>query len=57
MSVGKKLTEDMRIRVNVNNIFDRIAPNDGTMNSYPYFFQAYSPLGREVGVELSYKFD
>jgi len=56
MSVGKQLTEDLRVRVNVNNIFDRIAPRDNTMNSYPYFFQSYSPLGREVGVEVAYKF-
>ena len=57
MSVGKQLTEDMRVRVNVNNVFDRIHPNDPTMNSYPYFWQAYSPIGREIGVEFSYKFN
>ena len=57
MSVGKKITDALYVRANVNNVFDRIAPNDGTFNSYPYFWQGYSPIGREVGLELSYKFD
>ncbi|GAB6196758.1 TonB-dependent receptor [Lysobacter xanthus] len=55
VTVGKKLTDDLSVRFNVNNVFDRIHPRDNTMNSYPYFFQAYDPVGREVGVELTYR--
>lgn len=57
VSVGKQVTEQLGIRVNVNNVFDRIAPRDDTMNSYPYFWQSYDPLGREIGVELTYRFN
>lgn len=37
MTVGKEITENLYVRANVNNVFDRIAPNDITFNSYPYF--------------------
>jgi iron complex outermembrane recepter protein len=57
MTVGKKITEQLYVRANVNNVFDRIAPRDQTFNSYPYFWQGYSPIGREIGLELSYKFN
>lgn len=58
MSVGKEIIEDkLSVRVNVNNIFDRIAPRDDTFNSYPYFWQGNSPIGREIGVQLDYQFN
>lgn len=57
MTVGKKITDQLYVRANVNNVFDRIAPRDDTFNSYPYFWQGYSPIGREIGLELSYKFN
>ncbi len=57
MTVGKEITENLYVRANMNNVFDRIAPNDPTFNSYPYFWQGYSPVGREIGLELSYKFN
>ena len=55
MTVGKKITDKLYIRGNINNIFDHIHPNDDTFNSYPYFWQGYSAVGREIGLELSYK--
>jgi outer membrane receptor protein involved in Fe transport len=55
LTVGKKLTDNMSVRFNVNNVFDKIHPSDPTMNSYPYFWQAYDPVGREVGFELTYR--
>lgn len=55
MTVGKKITDKLYVRGNINNIFDHIHPNDDTFNSYPYFWQDYSPVGREIGLELSYK--
>ena len=55
MTVGKKITDKLYVRGNINNIFDHIHPNDDTFNSYPYYWQGYSPVGREIGLELSYK--
>ena len=57
LTVGKQVTEQLYVRANVNNVFNRIAPRDNTFNSYPYFWQGNSPIGREIGVELQYKFD
>lgn len=55
ISVGKKFGERFSARVNVINAFDNIHPNDRTMNSYPYFWSSYDALGRQVGLELTYK--
>lgn len=52
VTVDKEITDDLSVRVNVNNVFDGIHPDDATMTSYPYFFQQYSPIGRE-GVSKS----
>ena len=57
MSVGKQLTEDMRVRVNVNNVLDDHGPDDITNNSYPYTWYGYGALqGRSVGLQLDYRF-
>lgn len=56
ISVGKRWTENFSMRLNVNNVFDDIAPEDPTFNTYPYFWQAYSPVGREVGLQFDYQF-
>lgn len=58
LSVGKEIIDDkLSMRVNVNNVFDRIAPRDDTFNSYPYFWQGNLPVGREIGLQLDYKFN
>lgn len=57
MTVGKKITDNLYIRANVNNVFDRIGPRDNTFNSYPYFWSGFSPVGREIGLEMRYKFN
>lgn len=57
VSVGKQLTEQLGVRVNVNNIFDNIHPQDNTNYTYPYYFQSYEFIGRTVGFELNYKFN
>ncbi|GAB1595891.1 TonB-dependent receptor plug domain-containing protein [Lysobacter claricitrinus] len=54
LTVGTKITDDISVRFNINNVFDKIHPSDPTMNTYPYFWQAYDPVGREVGVQLTY---
>lgn len=56
LSAGKKFTDTFAMRVNVNNVFDRIHPSDNTNFTYPYFFQAYDFIGRQIGVEATYKF-
>lgn len=55
-NVGKNLTKDLKVTVYVNNVFDNISPEDPTFNSYPFFWRAFSPVGREVGVQIDYKF-
>nr|MBP6751113.1 TonB-dependent receptor [Xanthomonadaceae bacterium] len=58
LSVGKEIIDDkLSMRVNVNNVFDRIAPRDNSFNSYPYFWQGNNPVGREIGLQLDYKFN
>ena len=55
-TIGYQFSNKLTLRLNVNNIQDRIAPADPTYNSYPYYWTAYSPIGRTIGVEASYKF-
>ncbi len=57
LSIGKRWTENFSMRFNVNNVFDDIAQNDPTYNSYPYYWYGGSnPLGREYGLQFNYKF-
>ncbi|HZH44943.1 MAG TPA: TonB-dependent receptor [Lysobacter sp.] len=56
VGVGKKLTQNLSVSVQVNNVFDKLHPRDEGFNSYPYFWRAYSPIGREIGAEIQYKF-
>jgi outer membrane receptor protein involved in Fe transport len=56
-SVGKEITDKLTVNVYVNNVFDKIAPRDDGFNSYPYFWRAFSPLGREIALEFEYKFN
>lgn len=55
-SVGKDITENAKLVLYVNNVFDKTHPRDDGFNSYPYFWRAYSPIGREVAFEFQYKF-
>lgn len=45
------------VTVFVNNVFNKFHPEDGGYNTYPYFWRAYSPIGREVSAQLEYSFD
>ena len=56
-NVGKQLSEDLKVTLFVNNVFDKIAPNDDGFNTYPYFWRAFDPMGREIAVQVDYKFD
>ena len=53
--VEKKITEKATVGVAVNNIFNNLHPEDDTFNTYPYFWRAFSPIGREVFVHFNYK--
>jgi len=55
--VSKEITDKVTVGFAVNNILDELAPEDDTFNTYPFFWRAYSPIGREVFVSLSYKFN
>ena len=57
VNVSKQLTDNMEVTLIVNNVLDDIHPEDDTFNSYPFFWRAFSPVGREVFVEFSYLFD
>ena len=41
----------------VNNLLDTKAPEDDSFNTFPFFWRAYSPVGREVFVQFDYKFN
>lgn len=54
--LGKQITKNMRMGIQVNNLFDKIHPNDNTYTSYPYFGHFYSPIGRQIYGEITYDF-
>lgn len=56
INVGKSITDNQRVTLFVNNVFDNVHPRDDGFNSYPYFWRAYSPIGREVSVQWEYNF-
>jgi outer membrane receptor protein involved in Fe transport len=57
VNVNKQITNNATVGLFVNNVFDKIAPNDPTFNTYPYFWRAFSPVGREVFLQLDYRFN
>lgn len=57
VNATKKITENASVGVYVNNLFNKFAPSDDSYNSYPYFWRGYSPIGREISAQFTYKFD
>lgn len=55
-NLGKKVTDKLSFTFFVNNIFNKFSPRDDGYNSYPYFWRAYSPIGREVSAQIEYRF-
>ena len=55
--VERKITDKATVGVSVNNLLNKLHPEDDTFNSYPYFWRAFSPIGREVFVHFNYKFN
>src|SRR3546814_2525173 len=56
-NVQKKITDNATVGLFVNNVLDKLHPEDDSFNSYPFFWRAYSPIGREVFVQFSYQFN
>jgi len=54
LNVGYEFTENFRASVVVNNVLDKLAPKDDTYFTYPFFWRAYSPIGREVFVRAEF---
>ncbi|WP_141452845.1 TonB-dependent receptor [Pseudoxanthomonas sp. z9] len=48
LDVQKKITPKATIGFSVVNVFNNLHPRDDSFISYPYFWRAYSPLGRQV---------
>ena len=55
-NVGKQITDKAQVKVYVNNLFNNLHPNDETNSSFPYFYDVYNPVGREVAVQFEYAF-
>lgn len=55
-NVGKQITDDMNVRFYVNNVFNKIHPEDRSNTEFPYFYEAYNPVGREIAVQATYAF-
>ena len=55
--IEKKITDKATVGLTVNNLLNKLHPEDNTFNTYPYFWRAFSPIGREVFVHFNYKFN
>ena len=51
-----EVTPDLAFGVAVNNVLNKRAPEDDSFFTYPFFWRAYSPIGREVFVGAEYSF-
>ncbi len=56
VNLSKEFNDKIKATLFVNNVFNKFHPTDGGMNSYPYFYRAYSPIGREISAQVEYKF-
>lgn len=54
-NVGKRITDKASLKLYVNNLFNNLHPEDETNSRFPYFYDVYSPVGREVAVQFEYK--
>ena len=54
---GFQVTDNIKTTLFVNNVFNTLSPEDDGFNSYPYFWRAFSPIGREFFVKMEYKFN
>lgn len=56
LDVNRKITDKLAVGLSVTNVFDKLHPNDSTYTTYPYFWRAFSPVGRQVFANIQYTF-
>jgi len=54
--LSKKITDDIRIGLDVTNLFDKFGPKDGTMTWYPFYQTAYGIQGRAAYFNVDFSF-
>ena len=55
--MAKDVTEKLNLRLSVVNLFDNHHPVDKTNYTYPYYWRGFDAIGRQVGLEATYKFN
>lgn len=56
-SLSRRITDNATLALYVNNMFNNLHPQDDSYTEYPYFYRAYSAVGRTVAAQFSYRFD
>lgn len=56
VNVGKQISDQINLKFYVNNLFNTIHPKDETNNSFPYFYDTFSPVGRELMAQFEFNF-
>lgn len=58
MTVGKKITNDLRMTFAVNNVLNNVYKKDSTHTDWPYFNPyLYNPVGRQFYLQMDYSFN
>ncbi len=58
LTFGKRLTDDLKVTLAVENVLNNTRKRDITHTDYPYFNPyIYNPVGRMIYVQAEYKFD
>ena len=55
-SLSKKITDKVRVGIDVTNLFDKYGPKDSTMTWYPFYQNIYGIQGRAFYVNLDIDF-
>jgi iron complex outermembrane receptor protein len=55
-NVSWKATEKLEVSLIVNNIRNTFHPKDDSFFTYPFFWRAFSPVGREMFLQAEYTF-
>lgn len=56
LDVQKKITPKATIGFSAVNVFNKLHPRDDSYTNYPYFWRAYSPVGRQLFANYRYSF-
>jgi iron complex outermembrane recepter protein len=55
VNLGYRFSENFSAQLIVNNVLDTYAPEDDSFFTYPFFWRAYSPIGREVFGQVEFR--